>query len=453
MEFSFVLDSVKGALVSGSGSGQLLGVSTDSRNIKAGELFVALRGESYDGHKFVKEAFDKGAAAALLERVPEGLGGGETLVRVEDTLKALGELAMAWRKSLSDIDLAAITGSNGKTTTKEMVSSIISINHNTLKNSGNFNNLIGLPLTLLDLNDSYEMAVVELGMNDFGEIRRLSRIARPDVGTITNIGRAHLEKLGGIEGVAEAKGEIVEGFSSHSIFVVNADDPRVQEIADETECQKITFGIRSEGSFVTGSEIEEKDFSGITFYMSVAGEGFTVTLNTIGVHNVMNALCAAGIAYGLGCLPEEIKEGLERFRPVNQRLEVSEAPQGFKVINDAYNANPESMRRAIDELIRLKGRGRAVAVLGDMLELGDASDTEHRGIGEYLSASGVDYVITYGNFGTTVIESLSNGTEGDYAPTHEEAASLLKSYADSGDLVLIKGSRGMRMEEVIKNLT
>lgn len=453
MELSFLLKATKGKLVSGEDAGSVKGVSTDSRTISPGDVFFALRGENFDGHKFIEEAFQKGASAAVVERVPENLIKSARLVQVGSTLGALGDLAMNWRSSLSDIELAAITGSNGKTTTKEMTWSIVSQNYRTLKNTGNFNNLIGLPLTLLELDDSYEMAVVELGMNEFGEIRRLSQIARPDVGAITNIGRAHLEKLGGIEGVAKAKAEIVEGFGKNSVFVVNADDDRVQHIADEADCRKITYGIESKGSFITGDSIEEKGFTGIKFYMSIAGEGFPVTLHTIGVHNVMNALCAAGIAYGLGCMADEIREGLEKFRPVQQRLEVSDVPQGFKVINDAYNANPDSMRKAIDELMRLKGGGRAVAVVGDMLELGEAALSEHKGIGEYLSSAGVDYVITYGNFGAAVLDSLSNGTEGVHAATHEEAASALTSYACEGDLVLVKGSRGMRMEEVIKKLS
>jgi len=453
LEISFLLNAIQGKLVTGGGKGQLTGVSTDSRKIRRGEVFFALRGENYDGHKFIEEAFQKGASAAVVEQVPEKLRGASVLVQVGSTLRALGDLAKTWRNSLSGIKLAAITGSNGKTTTKEMVSSIISVNHSALKNTGNLNNLIGLPLTLLELNEKYDLAVVELGMNDFGEIRRLSEIARPDVGAITNIGRAHMEKLGSIEGVAKAKGELVEGFDEDSFFVVNADDPRVQKIAGDTNCRKITYGIESEGSFISGDSIKEKDFSGITFYMSVGGEGFPVTLHTIGMHNVMNALCAAGIAYSLGCDTDEIREGLGEFKPVHLRLEVSDTPQGFKVINDSYNANPDSVRRAIDELMRLKGCGQTVAVLGDMLELGEASESEHRGIGEYLSSSGVDYVITYGNFGAIVLDSLSNGTTGVHAATHEEAASSLKSYAGKDDLVLVKGSRGMRMEEVIKNLS
>jgi len=452
LKLGFIIEATNGKLVSDGSAAELSGVSTDTRNIKGGEVFFALRGENFDGHEFVEEAFEKGARAAVLERVPQNIREGATVVQVQSTLRALGDLAHAWRNTFKNLKLAAITGSNGKTTTKEMAWSIVSLKHETLKNTGNFNNLIGLPLALFELRGSNDAAVVELGMNDFGEIRRLSDIARPDIGAITNIGRAHLEKLGGLDGVAKAKGELVEGFGEDRVFVVNTDDPRVQKIADGAPCRKITYGTQSETALISASGIDEKDLSGITFNMSIGNEMIPVRLGCIGVHNVMNALCAAGIAYSFGCSTDEIKEGLERFKPERMRLEVVDTPYGFSVINDAYNANPDSVRRAIDELVRLKGDGRTVAVLGDMLELGDASEEEHRAIGEYLSASGVDYVITYGRFGSSVLDSVSNGTSGVHAATHVEAADALSRFAGSGDLVLVKGSRGMRMEEVIKNL-
>ena len=240
----FVLNSTKGKLVSGRKQGGFSGVSTDSRNISAGEIFFALKGDNYDGHEYVNEALKKGAGGAVIEDGSLAQNNGKLLIRVPSTLKALGDLASGWRKSFPELRLAAITGSNGKTTTKEMAWSIVSRRFKTLRNTGNFNNLVGLPLTLFRLDESYKAAVVELGMNDFGEIKRLAEIALPDTGAITNIGRAHLEKLGGIEGVARAKGELVEGFSGERVFVVNADDPRIAEIARKTECRKITYGIK-----------------------------------------------------------------------------------------------------------------------------------------------------------------------------------------------------------------
>ncbi len=452
IELNFVLNSTKGRLVSGRSNADFSGVSTDSRKISAGEIFFALKGDNYDGHKFIDEALKKGAGGAVIEEdVPER-NNGIPLIQVPSTLRALGDLASEWRKRFSLLRLAAITGSNGKTTAKEMTWSIVSLKYPTLKNSGNFNNLIGLPLTLFRLEASYKAAVVELGMNDFGEIRRLTEIASPDIGAITNIGRAHLEKLGGVEGVARAKGELVEGFDENRTFVVNADDPWINKIAADVRCRKVTYGIRSRGTSLSAGKIEQSDFSGIKFYMNAEGKEFPVRLKGIGLHNVMNALCAAGIALSFGCGTDEIQEGLESFTPEKMRLEILETPSGFRVINDTYNANPESIRSAVDELMRLKGSGKAIAVLGDMLELGRASESEHAGIGEYLSASGVDFVITYGKFGNCVLKGAGNSVNGYHANTHEEAADTLTEIAERGDLVLIKGSRGMRMEEVTNRL-
>ncbi len=443
------------------GNAEFTGVSTDSRTIKRGEAFVALRGDNFDGHKFVDKVFERGASAAVIEDASHVRSRDKALIQVDSTLKALGDMALAWRRRFSNLRLAAITGSNGKTTTKEMAWSMVSLKHDSLRNRDNLNNLIGLPLTLFRLNEGYESAVVELGMSDFGEISRLSQIARPDIGTITNIGRAHLEKLGGIEGVAKAKGELIEGFDESCTLVVNADDLRVMNIANSARCQKIFFGIESKAAsrglergerWITAKNIQPEGLSGVNFVMSFKGQEVPLRLRAIGVHNVMNALCAAGLALALGCGADDVSAGIERFSPKLMRLEVMTSPQGFKLINDSYNANPDSMRCAIDELLRLKGDGRTIAVLGDMLELGVTSESEHRAIGEYMSSSGVDLLIAYGEFADAVIGGLNNGANGFRAQTREEAREMLISQAVPDDLVLVKGSRGMRMEEVIKGL-
>jgi UDP-N-acetylmuramoyl-tripeptide--D-alanyl-D-alanine ligase len=448
----FVLNSTKGKLVSGRAHGHFSGVSTDSRNISDGEIFFALKGDNHDGHEYVDEALKKGAGGAVIEEGSRAHDGGKSVIQVPSTLRALGDLACEWRKSFPELRLAAITGSNGKTTTKEMAWSILSRRYRTLRNTGNFNNLIGLPLTLFRLDASYKAAVVELGMNDFGEIRRLAEIALPDTGAITNIGRAHLEKLGGIEGVARAKGELVEGFRGDNVFVVNADDQRIVEIAQNTGCRKITYGIKSGEADVTARDIRQQGFTGISFRMSALGEEFPVRLSGIGTHNVMNALCASSIALSFGCGKDEIAEGLGDFSLPPMRLEVLETDAGFRVINDTYNANPDSMRSAVNELMSLKGGGRAIAVLGDMLELGEESGGEHFALGEYLSVSGVDYVVAFGSFGRTLLEGAGDKTNRFYAESHEDAARLVREVAKPGDLVLVKGSRGMRMEEVTKRL-
>ncbi len=451
LELSWILNSVNGKLFSKSENVTFSGVSTDSRRIREGELFFALRGVNSDGHDFVLEALERGAKGAVIERPISSLNG-KVVIYVSSTLRALGDLASAWRRAFQNLRLAAITGSNGKTTTKEMASAMLSLRFSVLKNSGNLNNLIGVPLTLLKLSEGHNAAVVELGMNDFGEIKRLAEIALPDIGTITNVGKAHLEKLGGIEGVAKAKGELVEKFTEANTFVINMDDPWVQKIAEGTRCQKITFGVNSHGSQISAKEIESINLSAIRFRMIVEGKEFPVRIRGIGLHNVMNALCAAGVALSFGCGIDEIQAGLERFTPAYMRLEVMDTPHGFKIINDTYNANPDSMRRGIEELVRLKGGAKAIAVLGSMLELGSASESEHRSLGEFLSESNVDFVITYGTYGKHILERGLGRVKGTFAETHEEAAAILIRIAKPGDLVLVKGSRGMRMENVIQRL-
>lgn len=452
LDLNFILSSTHGRLISGKSGSVFSGVSTDTRKITKDEIFFALKGDNFDGEDFIKEAFNRGASGVVVESTSSQDLNGKVLIQVSSTLRALGDLASDWRMSFPDLKVAAITGSNGKTTTKEMTCSIVSLKHKTLKNTGNFNNLIGLPLTLFELKNENTAAVLEVGMNDFGEIRRLSEIARPDIGAITNIGHAHLEKLGGLDGVARAKGELVENFNEHNVFVVNLDDLRVERIANGLNCQKITYGINAGGAMISASYIESSDFSNITFNMNVQGIEFPVRLKGIGLHNVMNSLCAAGIALSLGCDTAQIREGLERFTPTKMRLQILDTPFGFKVINDAYNANPDSMKCAIDELVRLKGGGKAIAVLGDMLELGEASEHEHREIGKYLSVSGVDDVITYGKYAANILDGASNSTNCFHAKTHQDAARILIDTAKPNDLVLLKGSRGSRMEQVIKGL-
>jgi len=289
-------------------------------------------------------------------------------------------------------------------------------------------------------------------MNDFGELKRLSEIARPDIGAITNIGHAHLEKLGGLDGVARAKGELVENFDHDNIFVVNLDDPRVKNISDNLECQRVTLGINSKDAMITATDIESNNLESIKFNMNISGYGFPVSIKGIGLHNVMNALCAAGIAISLGCDSDQIQKGLANYAPAHMRLEILDTPYGFKIINDSYNANPDSMKRAVDELVRLRGSGKSIAVLGDMLELGEGSEAEHYELGKYLSDSGVDQLISLGAFTEKTIEGYGNSKQGLPAQTHEEAARRLLETAKPGDLVLVKGSRGSRMERVIKEI-
>ncbi len=449
----FIVKATRGRVLNRGRDIVFQGVSTDSRLLRAGDLFFALKGDRYDGHDFLATAFIQGASGAVVERPPTESFPNKTLIAVKSTRRALGDLAHSWRESMKELVLAAVTGSNGKTTTKEMAYSILSAKSPALKNHGNFNNDIGLPLSLLNLRPHHRRAVVEFGMSDFGEIRQLARIADPDTGAITNIGRAHLEKLGGIEGVARAKAELLEGFGPKNTFVANMDDPRVVEIAKNVSCRKITVGLNAKGADIAASDITPLDSTAIKFNLRVGSLKLPIRIKGMGVHNVQNALIASGIALSLGCGVEEIQAGLERYVPIQMRLEVMNSPMGYKIINDAYNANPESMRRGLEELVRLKVCGaRAIAVLGDMLELGEATQEEHRSLGAFASSCGLDLVVAYGNFAPLVLEGVDSKLDSRLARSHEEAAEIVAQFAKPGDVVLVKGSRGMRMEYIIQRL-
>ncbi len=450
----FILDSTGGKLISGTRERTYSSVSTDSRRIKKDQLFFALRGPKHDGHEYVLDAIRRGAGGAVVETVPEGMEslGDVSLIQVDSTVKSLGALANRWRRKFKKLKMICITGSNGKTTTKEMTHGILSIRYAVLKNSGNFNNNIGLPLTLLKLEKQHDVCVAELGMNDFGEIRELVSIAEPDIGAITNIGRAHLEKLGDLEGVARAKGELVEDFDRGKTFVVNNDDPYIREIAQNTDCRKIYYGIDSRDVDVYAENIKTEGTTSISFDLVIGDKSSNVRLRGIGKHNVMNALCAASISMSLGITPEEIQAGLERYSPAYMRLEIIESPQGYTIINDTYNANPDSVIKALEELSALKNNNRTIAVLGDMLELGNNSAKEHKQIGELINELSIDYTICMGKYSKCIKEGIRDKQKVSYVESHLEASELLKSMAEKGDLILIKGSRGMMMEKIIQNL-
>ncbi len=454
LDLRFVLEATGGRLAGSAGAERFGGVSTDSRRIRRGELFFALVGERHDGHDFIAEALARGAAGAVVERPPAGVPEGATLVVVPSTLRALGDLARAWRRSFPALKVGAITGSNGKTTTKEMAASIVSLRYDTLKTAGNYNNEIGLPLTLLNLTPAHERAVVELGMNARGEIRRLARMARPDVGAVTNVGLAHVGMLGGgIEAVAEAKGELVEELGPDGVFVANLDDPWVRRLATRAACRTITTSLERNDADVTATDIVPDGARAVRFTLHIEGQALPLRLRGIGVHNVRNALTAAAVAVGLGCGADHVQAGLERFRPEQMRLEVMETPGGLTIINDAYNANPDSVRSAIEELARLRDRGRAVAVLGDMLELGDGAAEEHAAVGRFAAEKGIDLVVGVGELAAHAAEAAHEcGAVGVVAADHAEAAAIVEAEAAAGDVVLVKGSRGMRMEKVVEIL-
>jgi len=431
------------------------GVSIDSRNIKEGELFVALKGNRFDGHDFVPDAIRNGAWGALVERSAlenrfSSLGGLKNILPVEDTLYALQEMACMHRKKFS-IPVVGITGSNGKTTTKEMLAHILKQKGPVLKNEGNLNNHIGVPLTLLKLNAGHRTAVVEMGMSAAGEIDTLARLVGPTVGVITNIGPAHLEFFGSMDKVAEAKGELLDNLKPDATAVLNADDPFFGTLKNRFSGRIVTFGISNKADVSAASVRQERDHADFT--ITAGGAAANVRLYAVGTHNIYNALAAAAAATAVGLPIDAVKFGLDGFSPVAGRSELKEI-EGRTVLADYYNANPASMDAAIRTLVSLASGRKSIAVLGDMLELGSAGASAHRETGRIVAQSGVDILVTFGTLAKHIAEgALEAGMPKDRvleAPTHAGAAQLIRKLSSPGDVVLIKGSRGMKMEKILE---
>lgn len=434
---------------------EIKGVSIDSRSIRVGELFLAIRGDRFDGHDFVLDAFKRGAWGAVVERSVleqrySSLGNLKNIFPVEDTLHALQEMSFMHRRKFT-LPIVGITGSNGKTTTKEMLASILMQRGPVLKNEGNLNNHIGVPLTLLKLDANHKTAAIEMGMSGLGEIDLLARLVGPDAGVITNIGPAHLEFLGSMDRIAQAKGELLMNLRSDGTAVLNADDAYFKKLKSCFSGRIRTFGIVSETD-VRASDIRQgADYTDFT--ISADNARVDIRLYSVGRHNIYNALAAATAGLAVGMSLDDIRRGLDAFRPVAMRSELRQL-HGRTVLADCYNANPGSMDAALTTLISLKAGGKTVAVLGDMLELGASADESHRAIGRTAALLGVDTLIVIGaNAGEVIEGAIQAGMPKDRAfsvSSNSEAARLLREQSGSGDAVLIKGSRGMKMEKILE---
>jgi len=455
-----VLRATGGKLLQGKGDSSFQGISTDSRTVAEGELFIALKGLRFDGHHYALEALRKKAGGVLIEKDKVGdirWNGyrSRAVIAVDDTLAALGDMARDWRHKYNT-PLVALTGSNGKTSTKEMTAACLETTFPVLKTRGNLNNLIGVPLTLLTLTEKERVVVLEMGMNVPGEIRRLTEIAEPDVGLITNIQTVHLEGMGSLERLKEEKGELFRKMRRDGTILVNRDDPRVVDLAGDYPGQKITFGIEHPAD-IMAKEIRLHGVEGTSFTLILEGEAMEVHLRLLGRHFVPNALSAMAVACLFGVEVTRAREALENFQSFPMRMEVIPLKGGVTLINDAYNANPYSTEVALETLAEAKGMGRAIAVLGDMLELGSLTKKAHEQIGKRVSELSIDFLLAMGEEASVVVESaIRHGLPTEKArivESHSEAISLLRQMIQNGDWILVKGSRKMAMEEIVEGLT
>jgi UDP-N-acetylmuramoyl-tripeptide--D-alanyl-D-alanine ligase len=449
-----IVSATSGKLISGSRDASITGISTDSRTIEPGNLFFALDLGSADGHNFIKSAVENGASGVVVSRdldaVPEC-----PIIKVSDTLWALGDLA-AYYRSRFDAKVIAVTGSVGKTSTKEMLASILSQKFNVLKSALNHNNEIGVPQTLFQMDQSHEVVVVEMAMRGLGEIRRLAQIARPQIGVITNIGMSHIERLGSQGAIADAKSELLSELPLDGVAVLNGEDGYYPVLESRFPGRIISFGACS-GVDVAGARIKYNKDGQCRFALMIDGEGaIELTLPIPGTHNVYNALAAGAAAYALGMDLYAIKDGLESFDLPSMRMNLDKTVEGIALLNDAYNANPASMAAAIKTLRALSGWTRKVAVLGDMLELGEFSERAHLDLGRSVMEAKIDLLITVGDGGKIIARGANKeGMAMDRIRSYEnsvEAAEAIHDWLEQGDAVLVKGSRGMKMEQIAEAL-
>lgn len=445
--------AVNGKLLWGNAEQKFVGVTTDSRKVDKGNLFIPLVGERFDGHDYIEQCFNNGASVCLTQK-PIAKHENTAAVLVDDTAKALRDLA-AWYRKKHNIPVVGITGSVGKTSTKDMIACVLSKQYEVLKTQGNFNNEIGLPLTLLNLNEKHEIAVIEMGMSGFGEISRLTAIAKPHIAVITNIGVSHIEKLGSQQGILKAKLEILEGLESDGIVVLNGDDPLLIGLKGSLNHKTVYYGMNSGLDYIA-TDYESLGESGTRFSIKMGDKTYEISIPVPGIHNVYNALAAIAVGCEMKIPMNTIVEGIKSYSPGNMRQNII-AFNGIKIINDAYNASPQSMQAAVNVLEELCAKTRGIAVLGDMLEMGDMSAKLHYSVGNYIKDKEIDYLITIGKDSKNIMQAVADSGNQKISLKHfdnnNDALKYILSIIRQGDYILIKGSRGMKMEEIADGIT
>lgn len=453
-----IADTLKAQWIQGDPEVRFHGIATDSRQACDGKLFWALKGERFDAHDFLDQAAAKGASGLLVQsgRILPPLKREDMVVlAVENPQQALGTLAAWWRHQIP-LKVVAVTGSAGKTTTKEMIATILSLGEKTLWNEGNLNNLIGLPLTLFRLESDHRCAVLEMGMNRKGEIAALTEIADPDVGVITNVGPAHTEGLGGLAGVAAAKVELIERIRSTASVVVNGDNKPLMEAVAGFNRPVVTFGF-APGNTVRADRIKARGHEGFTFDLVYGGHTYTMTVSVPGLQNVWNALGAAAAALCLNTHPDQIAEGLRLFKGMHGRFEIHFLGNNILLVDDTYNANPLALETTLTSLEGLAAGGRRIVIgLGDMLELGDKAPHEHREAGRRVTETGAEWFLAAGRHASDMqAGAIEAGMPPDHIRAVADAAAMLETIVpllQEGDLVFLKGSRRMGLDLVSRGL-
>ena len=427
-------------------------VFTDSRNPDPGALFIPLVGERFDGHAFLNEALEGGAAGCFTQRERESYLPGKFYIKVGSTQKALRDLARHYKQKFR-IPFVDVTGSVGKTTTKDMVAAVLGERFKVLKTEGNFNNEVGLPLTLLRLNSNHEICVVEMGMNHFGEIEYLSSIVEPDVAVITNIGDSHIENLGSRENILKAKCEIFSHMDPKKGYVIlNGDDPLLEPLRASLPFQSVLVGT-AEGLDYRATGVESDGEKSVRCHVRTPRSGFDVEIPALGNHMLYPTLTAAAVAEHFGMTGGEIARGVLRFAPTKMRMNILKRGDGITILNDAYNANPQSMRAAV-EVLSKSGGDYKIAVLGDMFELGPFAPTLHAGVGAYLGKAGIDCLVAVGELARHIYDAAKDAMVPQvyWCETKEEAKPILAELVKPNSTILVKASRGMAFEELVDDL-
>jgi UDP-N-acetylmuramoyl-tripeptide--D-alanyl-D-alanine ligase len=441
LTLSEVATAVNGELF---GSADINAVCIDTRKITKGCLFICIKGERFDAHDFADEALEKGASAVMIDEdiTPNG-----PYVKVENTAKALLQLGGYYRSKFN-IPVVALTGSVGKTTTKEFTYLVVSAKYNAIKTQGNLNNEIGLPQMLFQIDNTVESAVIEMGMNHFGEISRLVNATKPTIGLITNIGVSHIENLGSRDGILKAKLELIEGLKKGAPLILNGDDDKLSTVKDDEH--KIYFYGINNGDFKADNIVETENST--SFVINYFGKSQSVTIPTIGIHNVYNALSAFAVGYFLDVDPQLSADALAQYVPAGMRQKVVKVGK-ITSIEDCYNASPDSMRAALRTLHDTNGN-KKIAVLGDMLELGDYSKEAHLSVGKMVGENKIDFLLAYGtNAKYYVSAAKENGCDNAFLfDNKEELSNKLLEIANDDDVVIFKGSRGMKLEDVINTV-